>query len=197
MFSHAQRYACLASRRKSDVSRFSVSGPRTKHWKLTFLAAWLIWLLDYLTKQWALNYLPGKEIKIIGEFLKLELAFNTGAAFGLGAEGAGVALSLFAIAASCLVVYYAPYLTSRAWSIVFAMVLGGALGNLTDRAFNFPGLFQGAVTDWLKLPNWPNFNLADTSIVLAAILAFILTARDISPIDKRDLNKDLDRDGIA
>jgi signal peptidase II len=73
------------------------------------------------------------------------------------------------------------------------MVLGGAIGNLTDRAFNYPGLFRGPVTDWLKLPNWPNFNLADTAIVLAAVTAFILTARNISPIEKG--NSDINSDG--
>jgi signal peptidase II len=150
-------------------------------------------LADYLTKQWALEYLPGKEINIIGEFFKLQLTYNTGAAFGLGANGAGALLALFAIGASCLVVYYAPFLTSRAWAIAFAMVLGGAIGNLTDRAFNYPGLFRGPVTDWLKLPNWPNFNLADTAIVLAAVMAFILTARNISPIEKG--NSDINSDG--
>ncbi|MGI9198297.1 MAG: signal peptidase II [Candidatus Nanopelagicaceae bacterium] len=152
--------------------------------------AWLIWLADYLTKQWALNYLPGKDVKVLGNFLQLQLSYNTGAAFGLGAEGAGVLLALFAIAASCLVVYYAPFLTSRAWAICFALLLGGAIGNLTDRAFNYPGLFRGAVTDWIKLPNWPNFNLADSCIVIAAILAFLLTAKNINPINRN--SDDLD-----
>ena len=121
-------------------------------------------------------------MKVIGSFLKLQLSQNTGAAFGLGSGYAGIALGLFAISASCLVVYFAPYLTSKAWSVVFALVLGGALGNLTDRAFNEPRLLRGPVTDWLVLPHWPNFNLADTSIVIAAILAFLLSLRNIAPI---------------
>ena len=144
----------------------------------------MIWLLDYLTKQWALNYLPGKDVKVLGDFLKLQLTSNTGAAFGLGANNGGIALSIFAIAASCVVVYYAPFLTSKGWSWVFALVLGGALGNLTDRAFNHPGLFRGSVTDWIRLPNWPNFNLADIAIVIAAALAFLLTLRNNPPIKR-------------
>lgn len=140
-----------------------------------------------MTKQWALDFLPGKDVNVIGSFLKLELAFNTGAAFGLGANGGGVLLSIFAIAASCLVVYYAPFLTSKAWALVFALVLGGAFGNLTDRAFNFPGFFRGPVTDWIKLPNWPNFNLADSAIVIAATLAFLLTLKNINPIDRTEV----------
>ena len=142
----------------------------------------MVWLLDYLTKQWALNALPGKTVKVIGTLLQLQLTHNTGAAFGLGAKNSGIALGVFAIAASCLVVYYTPFLTSKGWAVVFALVLGGALGNLTDRAFNEPQLLRGAVTDWLMLPNWPNFNLADTAIVSAAVLAFLLSLKNIAPI---------------
>ena len=102
----------------------------------------------------------------------------------LGANNGGIAFSIFAIAASCVVVYYAPFLTSKGWSWVFALVLGGAIGNLTDRAFNHPGLFRGSVTDWIRLPNWPNFNLADIAIVIAAVLAFLLTLRNNPPIKR-------------
>lgn len=140
-------------------------------------------MLDYLTKQWALNVLPGKTVKVFGSFLQLQLTYNTGAAFGLGAKNGSIALGLFAIAASCLVVYYAPFLTSKGWALVFTFVLGGALGNLTDRAFNEPRLLRGPVTDWLVLPNWPNFNLADTFIVIAAVLAFLLSVRNVTPIE--------------
>jgi signal peptidase II len=149
----------------------------------------LVWLLDYLTKQWALNTLPGKTVNVIGTLLQLQLTHNTGAAFGLGAKNSGIALGLFAIAASCLVVYYAPFLTSKGWAVVFALLLGGALGNLTDRAFNEPQLLRGAVTDWLMLPHWPNFNLADTAIVSAAFLAFLLSIKNISPIERSSDHK--------
>ncbi|MFM8922009.1 MAG: signal peptidase II [Candidatus Nanopelagicaceae bacterium] len=167
-----------------------------------------MWLADFLTKKWALEYLPGKDIQVVGEWLQLQLSFNTGAAFGLGANGGGILLSIFAISASCMVVYYAPFLTSKAWAIAFAMVLGGAIGNVTDRAFNFPGFFRGPVTDWIKLPNWPNFNLADSFIVIAAVLAFILTAKNINPIERNQINNQIndqiskdaegpDREGLA
>jgi len=140
-------------------------------------------LADYLTKQWALNYLPGKSIKFL--FLKFELTTNSGAAFGLGANGAGVLLGLFAIAASATCFFYAPKIANKYWAFVLAMVLGGALGNLTDRAFNSPGFLRGSVTDWIVLPNWPNFNIADSAIVCAAILAFVLTFKNIPPVEVR------------
>ena len=143
----------------------------------------MIWLIDFLTKQWALTALPGKKISIL--FLKLELSFNTGAAFGLGANGAGVLLGLFAILVIATAFYYAPKISNKAWALVVSMVIGGALGNLTDRAFNSPGFLRGSVTDWIVLPNWPNFNLADSSIVCAAILAFVLTLKNIPPVQVR------------
>lgn len=143
----------------------------------------MIWLIDFLTKQWALTALPGKKVSFL--FLKLELSFNTGAAFGLGANGAGVLLGLFAILVSATAFYYAPRISNKPWALVIAMVIGGALGNLTDRAFNSPGFLRGSVTDWIVLPNWPNFNLADSAIVCAAILAFVLTLKNIPPVQVR------------
>ena len=142
----------------------------------------MIWLIDFLTKQWALTALPGKKVTLL--FLKLELSFNTGAAFGLGANGAGVLLGLFAILVSATAFYYAPRISNKPWALVIAMVIGGALGNLTDRAFNSPGFLRGSVTDWIVLPNWPNFNLADTAIVCGAVLAFLLSLKNIAPIDR-------------
>ncbi len=161
---------------------------RTQHWKVTFIGAWLVWLADYLTKQWALAALPGKKIEVLGTLLQLELTFNKGAAFGIGDQSGhtgGVLLGLFAIGASGFVIYFAPFLTSKSWSYVFALLLGGAMGNLSDRIFNQPGLLRGAVTDWLKLPNWPNFNLADSAIVCAAVIAVVLSIKNVVPIEQR------------
>ena len=141
--------------------------------KLTNSVAAFIWLVDYITKQWALSNLPGKVISFL--FLKFELTANTGAAFGLGANGAGVLLGAFAIAASATAFYYAPKITNRYWALVLGLVLGGALGNLTDRAFNSPSFLRGSVTDWILLPHWPNFNLADSAITLSLIfMAYLI-----------------------
>lgn len=95
-------------------------------------------------------------------------------------------MGLIAIAASTSVFFYASRITNKYWAWVLALVLGGALGNLTDRAFNSPGFLRGSVIDWIVLPNWPNFNIADSAIVCAAILAFILTLKNIAPISKSD-----------
>jgi len=85
------------------------------------------------------------------------------------------------------IAYYAPALTSKGWAIVLGLVMGGVLGNLTDRIFREPGLLRGHVIDWLQLPNWPIFNIADIAIVVAAFISVVLTARNIPPIKKEEL----------
>ena len=61
-------------------------------------------------------------------------------------------------------------LRSIGWAITLGLLLGGATGNLLDRIFRAPGPFQGHVVDWIELPHWPVFNLADSSIVCAGVL---------------------------
>jgi len=58
-------------------------------------------------------------------------------------------------------------------------VLGGIFGNLTDRIFRSPGGLQGEVVDWIQIPHWPIFNIADSSVVCGAILITILNWKNI------------------
>ena len=152
------------------------------HWKRLYTIAWAIWLIDFATKSWALNSLDSRNpVKVLGEFLQLTLLKNSGAAFSL-AQGATIIFTFFAILVVGVIAYYSIKITSVGWSIVLGLALGGILGNLTDRIFRAPGFFTGHVIDWIQLPNWPVFNLADTAIVIAASVAVILSIRNISPI---------------
>jgi signal peptidase II len=65
-------------------------------------------------------------------------------------------------------------LRSLPWAITLGLLLGGATGNLSDRIFRSPGLFRGDVVDWIELPHWPVFNLADSAIVCGGILTVLL-----------------------
>jgi signal peptidase II len=107
---------------------------------------------------------------------------NSGAAFSL-APSATYFFSLFSIAVAIFTLYLlrSNKITSKAWQLVSGLVLGGITGNLIDRLFRAPYLLRGSVVDWIELPHWPTFNVADSSIFLAAILACILTIRNISP----------------
>jgi signal peptidase II len=154
----------------------------TSHWKRLYAIAWAIWLIDLATKSWALSTLdPRNPVKLIGSFLQLTLLKNSGAAFSL-AQGATVIFTLFALLVLGTIAYFAPKITSKGWSIVLGLALGGILGNLTDRIFRAPGFFSGHVIDWIELPHWPVFNLADSAIVIAAAIAVVLSIRNISPM---------------
>ncbi|CAB4815792.1 MAG: signal peptidase II [Actinobacteria bacterium] len=154
--------------------------------KRLYLIAWAIWLTDLATKSWALANLDSRNpVKIIGSFLQLTLIKNSGAAFSL-AEGATVLFSIFACFVVAAIAYFAPKLTSKGWSIVLGLALGGILGNLSDRIFREPGFFTGHVIDWIELPNWPVFNVADSAIVVAAAIAIVLSVKNISPVEGSD-----------
>ena len=156
--------------------------PGSNLWKRLYTIAWTVWLVDFATKVWALNNLSASNpTKIIGDFLQLTLIRNSGAAFSL-AQGATIIFTFFAIFVVGAIAYFAPRITSRGWSVVLGLALGGVLGNLSDRIFRSPGYFTGHVIDWIELTHWPVFNVADTAIVVAAGIAVILSIRNISPM---------------
>ena len=146
-----------------------------------WLTAWTIWLFDYVTKTWALSNFSSDPQPVIGTLLQLTLLKNSGAAFSV-ASGFTLAFSLLAVAVIATIVRYAARITSRGWLTCAGLLLGGVLGNLTDRIFREPGFFLGHVIDWIELPRWPVFNVADIAISTAALLAFIQTMRNVPPI---------------
>lgn len=160
-----------------------------QHWRTLYGVAWFVWVLDLATKLWAVNTLSDRSnIKVIGDFFQLTLVRNPGAAFSV-AEGATIFLTLFGFLVMGVIFYYSTKIISRGWSVVLGLAMGGILGNLVDRIFREPGFLRGHVIDWLQVPNWPVFNIADSAIVLAAALSMILSLRNIPPVStvKSDL----------
>lgn len=159
-----------------------------QRWRTLLSVAWLIWILDLATKAWAVSQLANREpVEILGSFFQLTFVRNPGAAFSF-ASNATLFLSLFGIIVAVGIIYFAPKITSKGWSVVLGLVMGGVLGNLMDRIFREPSFLRGHVIDWMQLPHWPIFNVADSAIVVAAVLAMILTARNISPISTKELS---------
>ena len=146
-----------------------------------WLIAFTIWLFDFATKTWALSNFSSDPQPVIGTFLQFTLLKNSGAAFSF-ASGFTLVFSLLAIAVVATIIRFAGRITSRGWLTCAGLLLGGVLGNLTDRAFREPGFFLGHVIDWIQIPNWPIFNIADIAISTAALLAFIQTMRNVPPI---------------
>jgi len=148
-----------------------------------FATAWTIWLFDFATKVWALTSLSSEPRKIVGSFLQFTLVHNSGAAFNF-ATGFAIAFSLLALAVVIAVIYFAPKITSRGWQISIGLLLGGVLGNLTDRIFREPSFLNGHVIDWIQIPHWPVFNIADSAICIAAVISFALSLRNVPPISR-------------
>ncbi len=146
-----------------------------------FLTAWTIWLFDFATKQWAISTFDFQSRKVVGDFLSFTLVRNPGAAFSF-ATGFSILFALLALAVVIAVTYYAKRITSTGWQVTAGLLLGGVLGNLTDRIFREPGFLNGHVIDWIQIPNWPVFNVADVAIVTAAAISFTLTLRNIPPV---------------
>ena len=126
----------------------------------------------------AINYLSDEPKQIIGSLLQLRLVFNSGAAFNLASSGT-IFLSSFAIIMAAVIFYYGRSVRSNPWAIALGLALGGIFGNLSDRIFRTPGALQGEVIDWIQIPNWPVFNIADMSVVSAAILITFLSWKNV------------------
>ncbi len=151
--------------------------------QLTFSLACLIWAIDFFTKNWAIQNLSGASRQVLGDFLKLTLVRNPGAAFSM-ATGFTIIFTSISVAVAIFITRYAARITHRWWAVVAGLVLGGVLGNLSDRIFRSPGFLYGHVIDWIELPRWPVFNVADSAIVIAAGIAILLTTRNIPPYPK-------------
>jgi signal peptidase II len=135
--------------------------------------------LDIVSKVTVVATLEGHpQIRLLGGFLTLLVSRNPGAAFSIGTS---MTLVFSAIAVSVIVVILrtSRQIRSIAWAITLGLLLGGATGNLADRIFRYPGLFRGYVVDWIEVPHWPVFNLADSAIVCGGVLAVLLSARGI------------------
>ncbi len=139
--------------------------------------ACVVLAVDIVTKIVAMSQLTDREpVRLAGGLLTLVLVRNSGAAFGL-AEGYTIILSLIALAVVVVVLRLSRTLRSTPWAIALGLLLGGAFGNLSDRIFREPGFLRGHVVDFLALPNWPVFNVADASICAAAALIIVLAMR--------------------
>ena len=145
------------------------------------LTALAVYVLDQITKAVAKSALEGKEpVEVVGGLLRMRLVLNPGAAFGI-AGGATIVFTIVAAAVAIAIVRMARTLHSVPWAIALGLLLGGALGNLTDRVLREPGLFRGHVVDFLELPHWPVFNVADMAICTAAAALVLLSLLGVQP----------------
>ncbi|GAA1919935.1 hypothetical protein GCM10009797_12040 [Nocardioides hwasunensis] len=147
--------------------------------RLVFAAvAVAAYAVDLGTKQWALSALADGDIGVFGDWFTLHLTFNPGAAFSTG-TGFTIVFTCLAMVAVVVVLWLSRRLGSIGWALGLGVLLGGVSGNLTDRIFRQPEAFHGHVVDFLMLPNWPVFNVADVCINVAAGVIILQTFRGI------------------
>jgi lipoprotein signal peptidase len=143
--------------------------------------------LDIVTKVIVVATLSDRApVRLLGGFLKLREDRNPGAAFSFG-TGLTVLFSLIAITVIVVILRSSRRIGSTPWAVTLGLLLGGATGNLADRIFRSPGVFRGWVVDWIQVPHWPVFNLADSAIVCGGILAVVLSARGIRLDGRREV----------
>ena len=140
-------------------------------------AAGLVVALDQLTKQWALSALADGPIDLVGS-LRLKLVFNDSAAFSLGG-GNTTLIAVIGVAVVAVIVRMGLRADRRPWALGLGIILGGALGNLSDRAFrDGDGFLGGRVVDMVDLQWWPVFNLADAALWVGIAVLFLASLRD-------------------
>jgi signal peptidase II len=150
---------------------------------LLFSTAGVAYVLDRVTKLWAERVLVDAPIEVIPRVFTLRFATNPGGAFSI-LSSAPWFFAAATLGVSLLIVVTAFHRRSLAQSFSLGLILGGALGNLTDRALRGPGL-SGEVVDFLDLHVWPVFNIADSCIVVGAILLAWSSFRDAREHDRR------------
>jgi signal peptidase II len=116
-------------------------------------------------------------IRLLGGVLTLCESRNPGAAFGIGGTSTTIVFSAIALGVIAFIIRTSRQIYSLPWAVALGLLLGGATGNLTDRIFRSPGPLRGWVVDWIQLPHWPVFNLADSSITCGVVLFILLAAR--------------------
>jgi signal peptidase II len=121
----------------------------------------------------------GHSLPVLGDLLQFHYVKNSGAAFSL-ASGFTWILSLVAAGVIVFIGIFAPRIRSLGWATMFGLVLGGALGNLTDRLFREPGFGTGHVVDFIQVWGFPAiFNGADIAIVASMGLFILLSLRGV------------------
>jgi len=137
------------------------------------------YLVDLGSKLLAVEHLTNRgRIEVVGDLLGLHLTRNPGAAFSTGVAFTEV-FTILAIVASVVVVWLSPRVGTTFWAFAFGLLLAGITGNLTDRIFREPGPLRGHVVDFLELPHWPIFNVADICLNVAVAIILIQMVRGI------------------
>lgn len=134
---------------------------------------------DLLSKYLVMKYLDGQpSIDVVGSLVKFTYVRNPGAAFGTGTSLTPV-ITVIALVAAVVTIRFIAKARQPLWAFALGLLLAGVLGNLADRLFRDPGPFRGHVVDFIQLPHYAVFNVADMCINVAAVLMVIQLVRGV------------------
>ncbi|HEX3873889.1 MAG TPA: signal peptidase II [Solirubrobacteraceae bacterium] len=148
-----------------------MTGSTSRAWSYAALVAGLVVAADQVTKHLINSSLADGDTRHVIPGVELVHATNNGVAFSVSAGGPTLVLVVIGIAVLAIIGYFATHHDRPLIWLPTGMMIGGAVGNLVDR------IRLGAVTDFIKLPHWPAFNLADASITLG-VVALLFVLRD-------------------
>jgi signal peptidase II len=164
----------------------SLTRDRASRLGLVSTVAVVAWLADVASKVVAQRELADRgPVDVLGSLLRLHLTTNAGAAFSTGTSLTPV-IAVFALVAFVVVLVLAVRVGTTGWAWALGLLLAGIAGNLTDRIFRDPGPLRGHVIDFMELPHWPIFNVADICINVAAALIVLQSVRGV-PLRGRQL----------
>ena len=158
-------------------------------WTLGLMAVGVV-IVDHLVKAWVVSTIKPRidagegPIVLLGGLLKFTYLENTGAAFSIGAGYTWI-FSVVAVVVAIFILRTSRRLGSIWWAVALGGLLGGLLGNLIDRLTRPPSFGLGYVVDFIQLPNFAVFNIADMFITCSAALMVILALRGIEITGQR------------
>lgn len=154
---------------------------------------------DQFVKYLTIENLPLQvPVPVLGDFFQLYYVRNPGAAFSLG-SGVTWIFTIALTVVAAIIVWKAFGVRSRLWAVVLGILLGGVLGNLTDRLFRAPGFPVGEVVDMISMP-WMMpaiFNVADIFIVSGMISVALLVVLGLRLDGTRDRDQAADEETAA
>lgn len=170
-----------------------------KNWLWVGLIALTVFILDILTKIWAVYRLKYEEpIHIIPNYLRLEYAENTGIAFSLFQDQGQLLNILTPLAFIILIVLvykqFGGSIMNWGSRIFLGLIIGGALGNILNR------LYSGYVVDFIvmyyKTNKWPTFNLADTALTIGEVILIWKILFDSSLMEQTPVRETVSEESI-
>lgn len=156
---------------KADGRRARILSGRSAGILALVLAA-VVFAIDQGTKYLVVTQMQlGERITVIDGLLRWYSIRNSGAAFSMG-ENVTWIFTLVMVAAAAVVLYLLRRTRALSWALALGGLLGGICGNLFDRLFREPGFGSGHVVDFISVPNFAIFNIADSAICVC--MAFIV-----------------------